>query len=139
MPKTDKPVQAACESYSAYYHRLHQWEVDNGQWCYRCGHIASYLSAPGYRKLCSSCENLDLDKGEVTSGTYIRCPKCGHQFNPFETEEYHVFEDGEHEVTCGSCDHTFEVTTSVSYTFASPARVEEGEPEDEPEEEEDDE
>lgn len=55
---------------------------------------------------------------------YFRCPSCTGQFDPSDTETYILFHDGEHTIQCPDCNYEFDVITSVSYTFESPALIE---------------
>ena len=73
---------------------------------------------------CTDCRSMNTDDGEVTHDKYLRCPKCKNKWDPFECEDYHVAGDGEHDVYCVECDHTFEVVTHVSHSFESPAIIE---------------
>jgi hypothetical protein len=101
-----------------------QAEINVGERCYKCG---SYiLFAKGYQTLCSDCEGLRKDEA-ITHASLIRCPKCGDTRNAGNLWEIGIHEDGEHEITCGECDHTFTVKTFVSYSFESPARLPEEE------------
>ena len=54
----------------------------------------------------------------LDSDSELRCPKCGYCWR-VECEDG-VYEDGEHEVSCGECDHGFTVSTRVSFSFKSP-------------------
>lgn len=98
-----------------------------GECCSRC---ESPLIAPLFvpkpepaPRLCYSCRDLDEDLGEVDSDDFIRCPHCREQSRVHDGENYSMFEDGEHEVSCDSCGKDFTVSTSVSYSFSSPAIV----------------
>lgn len=54
---------------------------------------------------------------------------CGGDWNVFETDDYDLYSEGEHEVTCIDCNHEFEVSTTISYNFQSPKRLKEKEEE----------
>jgi uncharacterized protein YbaR (Trm112 family) len=56
---------------------------------------------------------------DITHAHMLRCPQCRHLFAT--DSEMGVYEDGEHEVYCTSCDHEFRVSTRVSFMFTSPA------------------
>lgn len=119
----------ATEDISARLKRERQVKIDSGENCSRCGiWIFTLNGGPGHRRECIACRAISEDRGEVSHTKYIRCPKCGESWNPWEGDDYDVFEEGPSSVTCGECDHEFEVTTTVSYTFTSPERV--AEPED---------
>jgi hypothetical protein len=97
-------------------------EVANGE---RCDSCRSMLLHPtGRPRTCGSCRDLAEDDGEVSHDERVRCPACKHTWNPRDNEEYDLLEDGEHSTTCGECGHDFEVSTSISWTFQSPALVE---------------
>jgi uncharacterized C2H2 Zn-finger protein len=142
MSETEK----AMESSQEFWARMKSEElrdVADGTRCFRC---KAYLpgwglsSKPGYKKACYECAQIDTPD-EVRNCKFIRCPKCGHSFNPFDGDpgdfSNDILRDGESDVICGQCDHQFEVTTNVSYTWDSPPRIEE-EPEPEDEESDDD-
>lgn len=48
-----------------------------------------------------------------------KCPHCGHDCCVIDNEWWELYEEGEHEVTCPSCDQDFTVSTSVSYSFST--------------------
>jgi hypothetical protein len=94
--------------------------VEAGEKCYKCGgFIVSFSNKNKSRQLCSQCESLE-EKDEVDHDSLIRCPKCKASWDISEHEDYHLYEDGEHDVTCYDCNHEFKVTTNVSYSFTSP-------------------
>ena len=97
-----------------------QAEVDAGKWCSRCGHYL--LFAKGHPDKCHSCKSLD-GPGEVSHHKYIRCPKCFRSFDPSDADYYSLYREGDHQVTCGDCSHQFDVSTRISYTFTSPAKL----------------
>jgi hypothetical protein len=57
---------------------------------------------------------------ELCHSDLVRCPKCCQTFNPGESDCHELYGDGEHEICCEECNHTFEISTHVSYTFVSP-------------------
>lgn len=97
---------------------------DAGERCTHCG--AMIFPATGHRSRCSDCDSLDQPE-EVEHGSHIRCPACGDSWQPHDREDYSVLSDGENSVRCSECAHEFTVKTVVSYTFTSPARIQEGE------------
>jgi uncharacterized protein YbaR (Trm112 family) len=106
-----------------------QRQIANGEVCYACGAYNGLLRTPGRGQLCDGCQALRDDPSEAAHGSRIRCPRCRSTFKLFEDDYYELLEEGEHEFTCPECAHTFEIVTSVSYSFRSPAL--------EPEEEDD--
>jgi len=96
-------------------------KVASGETCSKCSKwIFSIGGPPGHTRMCAACKELG-GKDEATHHKLIRCPKCGHTFNPYDCEMYEVFEDEEHDISCVSCDHEFTVSTRMSYSFTSPA------------------
>ena len=93
-----------------------------GELCMRC-ETAQYSRGSGNPRLCLDCQSLDTDSDEVTHDDYIRCPRCHHQHRVSDGDNYDLYEDGEHDFNCQSCDYDFEVSTSVSYMFRSPALI----------------
>jgi hypothetical protein len=94
-------------------------KINNGDVCFRCHKIQ--IRSTGEKSLCSQCRELESGD-EVFHNKFVRCPKCGDTFDPYETEDYKLLYDGGHDVTCDNCDEEFEVTTYVDYEFKSPAR-----------------
>jgi hypothetical protein len=48
-----------------------------------------------------------------------KCPHCGYDCDVSQNEWWRLYEEGEHEVTCPSCDNDFTVSTRVSYSFST--------------------
>lgn len=96
-------------------------EVAAGEKCYQCGDFILY--SKGVRILCFDC-NKATEDGELNHDRFLRCPKCRELWNPMDSEDYQVFQEDSHDVSCQECGHDFEVSTAVSYTFTSPAMVE---------------
>lgn len=104
----------------------------NGEYCDKCGsHIM--FGGKGYTTYCHQCNGL-YDKSTLVHNSLIRCPKCMMNFSAFECD-YELMSEGEHSVNCIECDHFFEVTTSIQYTFHSPSAGEEQESREDEEEE----
>ena len=111
-----------------------QAQVDSGEDCQKCG---SFLMFPkGYPTLCTSCKKAEGTE-EIWHDSFVRCPKCGYMWDPMVCEDYHLLSDGDHDAFCCECDHEFAMGTSVSFSFKSPARIQEEEPEPVEEEEDD--
>jgi NMD protein affecting ribosome stability and mRNA decay len=101
-----------------------QAQIEEGRLCYKCGGYILLGKRVG-RALCADCQILSAKDTAVQHPIFVRCPECGHTWNPGDEDDYSVYEDGEHEVACGVCDHNFEISTTVRYTFESPERVQE--------------
>ena len=93
--------------------------IANGENCSQCNRII-VGERRGLRQLCGQCRNI-AEPGELRHSSIFRCPSCRHTSTPERAELYELYDDGEHEITCDRCDHTFSVETHVSYTFTSPA------------------
>lgn len=91
-----------------------------GELCSRCERFIVY--AKGYPQICGECKSLG-EQGEIHHDSEVRCPKCGKSWEVGNGDDYELYGEGSHDVTCGSCDHEFEITTWVSYTFLSPERI----------------
>lgn len=48
-----------------------------------------------------------------------KCPHCGVTSDVGDNEWYKLYEEGEHEVTCPSCDEDFIVSTHVVHSFST--------------------
>lgn len=98
----------------AYRHAKRQ----AGEICSNCS--GTILWPKGRLSVCDDCLALEQEKGEVSHENRIRCPGCRRAFDPCEFEDLYLFQEGEHEVLCPSCDCSFEVKTIVRYSFQSP-------------------
>ena len=95
--------------------------IANGEICTECGgYITTFGN--GHPGRCRQCKDADSQQ-ELTHDKYIRCPKCGRKWDPYESEQYEILSDGEHSASCVECGHEFQVTTDVSYSFTSPERI----------------
>lgn len=56
-----------------------------------------------------------------------KCPHCGHVCDISEESWYRLYEEGEHQVACPSCDGDFTVSTRVSYSFSTDEQNEDDE------------
>lgn len=98
-------------------------EVAAGYKCSRCHGYLLFGSAglgAGMPTECAECASRHRPE-KWLSHREVRCPKCQHTWNPAEEEDYELYEDGYHEATCSSCGHEFELSTTVTYLFESPA------------------
>lgn len=109
-------------AYHAASNRERQAEIDRGMWCYQCH--AYIIFSNGHRTKCAQCNRLDGPE-EVRHDKFVRCPACVATFEPSDADYYSLYRDGEHTVHCPHCSAEFEITTHVSYTFTSPARISE--------------
>lgn len=98
-------------------------QKQEGEVCMTCG--AYLVIGKGHPQNCLQCSDAEKPD-ELRHDKFLRCPLCGETWNPSDAEDYEVYEDGEHDVTCQHCDFEFRVQTHVSWTFTSPARVPEG-------------
>lgn len=93
--------------------------VQNGDFCSSC---LSWLVAPkGFPELCYDCKSMKEDLDEVSHDEYLRCPFCREEEEVCYMEDYSLYQDGPHEITCTNCGKEYEITTNVSYSFVSPA------------------
>jgi hypothetical protein len=92
-------------------------QINNGE---RCSQCKAYIAIPqGYPTTCSSCRQLD-DSNSVNHHAYVRCPACHRHWCPGDYEDYDILGDGEHDVRCVHCEHKFQISTHISWTFESP-------------------
>lgn len=115
---------------------MSQQQIDSGEQCRQCGAYIVHFKNPGRPCLCYACKQLAGDD-ECAHPSRLRCPRCRTTWDPWDGDDYELLSDGPHEVTCPDCDHTFEVTTRVAYTFTSAAIEPETEPEPDQDEDED--
>lgn len=95
-------------------------ERADGRRCCRCDkyQFSPYASVPGP---CADCLALATDDEEVHHDSRMRCPACGHE-EKVDCDWGHLYEEGEHRVSCQACEEDFTVSTRVEYTFVSPPR-----------------
>ncbi len=48
-----------------------------------------------------------------------KCPHCGHDCNVSDNDWWQLYEEGEHEVECPSCEEGFAVSTHVEHSFST--------------------
>lgn len=48
-----------------------------------------------------------------------RCPHCGTAHDVSDRDWTHLYEEGEHEVECPTCDLGFTVYSNVSFSFST--------------------
>ncbi|MDQ5978809.1 MAG: hypothetical protein QG602_1783 [Verrucomicrobiota bacterium] len=60
-----------------------------------------------------------LGRLEFFANDNPKCPHCGCECSVSHNEWWNLYEEGEHEVTCPSCDQDFTVSTRVSYSFST--------------------
>lgn len=103
--------------------------IEKGELCRLCRRYIVW--AKGYPQSCAECKAID-NPGELHHDREVRCPKCGHHWGVGDGEDYELYAEDAHPVTCGECNYDFEVVTHVSYTFVSPERIKPMESQDEP-------
>lgn len=47
------------------------------------------------------------------------CPHCRHTRDISEVGSWHLYEEGEHEITCERCELDYTVSTRASYSFST--------------------
>lgn len=108
------------------YHELEAKEREErknkGEICYRCSRFIIW--SKGYPQSCDGCKDIEK-REELRHDSKVRCPGCGHNWSVGDGDQYELYEEGEHEVSCDNCDLKFEITTYVSHTFISPERLKE--------------
>ncbi len=99
--------------------------------CKECGEIKEMFS---WEDHCSSCRKkialekvqADIEEAKTTgeevdtwSDDYVICPYCGHAHETcLGYEDFpEIYEEGSHKVECDECGKTFELETSVSYSW----------------------
>jgi hypothetical protein len=95
-------------------------QAENGDICYKCRHYILF-GGKGYPTQCNDCQLLNTSKEEVRHSSLIRCPHCGD--TSAIDDRYDLYEEGEHETWCNSCDKKYTVSTRVSFTFTSEPRI----------------
>lgn len=75
---------------------------------------------------CFDCKSIEGDDDEISTDDRARCPRCRHT-QAYHDDNYEWCSDGEHAVTCGNCGYDYEISTSVSFSFESPAMLPEAE------------
>lgn len=105
----------------------HKAKVKIGEECLKCGKLIHLegIDTPGHPEECRDCKELCTEDGEVTHNDFIRCPACRNQMRIMGGDDYDSYGEGEHEIMCDGCEFEFEITTEVTYTFTSPAILEE--------------
>jgi len=96
-----------------------------GEECSRCGRYlftSIFNTRPPGPRQCSTC-NSRSEPEPFQSDSELRCPSCLDVWSPSDSEDYQVYEEGEHDVACQGCGHDFIVSTMVTYDFTSPEQV----------------
>jgi hypothetical protein len=125
MDESTKEFLAQTRRYLDELNREEAEKKQRGESCSLCGNWIG-ADAPGYPRRCFECERLIKNRGAVSHERYVRCPACGSSWTAGESVGENVFEDGCHRVECQSCRIEFEVGTTVSYRFTSPALTQGG-------------
>lgn len=56
---TKRPTHIEGEGFVEYRRRVDTWQIANGEKCYRCKRMATFLNPPGRRNLCCECECIE--------------------------------------------------------------------------------
>lgn len=107
------------EAWNAAYAKDREDRKAKGELCSECGTFIVW--SKGFPDRCGDCKALDKPQ-EVHHHSKIRCPKCLRDWRVGDGDDYHLYEDGDHEVNCGYCGHDFTVITHITYSFESPAQ-----------------
>lgn len=110
------------ETYRAADRAERDQEKRDGTRCSTCETYISITFKKGSPEECYDCKEAQKP-GELRYSAKPRCPACMKTWNPGDTDDYDLYNEGEHEVTCPNCEHKFEVSTHVEYSFTSPERV----------------
>ena len=106
----------------------HKAQKDIGERCMQCGEYM-LLSVPGNPRSCASCNRLDTVLDREQGHDYrIRCPKCHQSFDVNDHLEqcgdYDIYQEhDDYEICCVFCEHIFSIVVNVTYTFYSPAII----------------
>lgn len=95
-----------------------------GELCQLPGCNRFIVYSQGHPQICSDCKALDKPE-ELDHPSDIRCPKCGHHWSVWETDDHELYAEGEHDVKCDRCNHEFMIVTEITYSFESPERIKE--------------
>ncbi len=93
--------------------------------CKDCGKVFNGLS---FEDECYTCRKdryyktikqqlLDGEEDSTDCENEVICPWCGEIYEI--DDEYHLYEDGEHNLVCPNCEKRFLVNTSVSFSFST--------------------
>jgi len=108
-----------------------EYEVGIGKRCYQCGALIYVCHGRVQTRMCVSCKDLnEKHDRDVTHDDFVRCPRCGNRDKISDWDcDYgdEKYMDGEHEITCGECDHEYTITTHCSYCYTSPKMLTEEE------------
>lgn len=95
--------------------------IANGETCWQCER--GIVHPVGNRSLCFECNDL-ITPDECDHEKYVRCPKCGTHWDPYETEDYNIWaEHDAYSVLCEECEYLFTVRVMVTYNITSPERL----------------
>lgn len=60
-----------------------------------------------------------MDRIDYVQNDDPRCPHCDNIIDISANEIYELYEEGDHEITCGCCEKAILVRTNVKYTFST--------------------
>lgn len=96
-------MKAICEVCGREFDKL-PWESDK---CYSCK-TKEYQS-----ELSEQIKSGESDSTVCEDEIY--CPYCGEIYEI--SDDYDLYDEGEHEIECSECERKFTVNTNVSYSF----------------------
>ncbi len=56
---------------------------------------------------------------EFESADNPKCPHCGHIYDIQANEAWELYEDGDHEAECPSCNLKFEIAVIATYSYST--------------------
>lgn len=48
-----------------------------------------------------------------------KCPHCGDDYSINDSDAWELYQEGEHEIKCPGCDHTYTATAQVSFSYST--------------------
>jgi uncharacterized C2H2 Zn-finger protein len=105
------------------WNAYHKAQEEAGERCPKCKAFMLGLFKKSSKSFCQSCISLISDEKTVDHHIFVRCPKCQMTMDVYYYQFENLHMEGEHKIMCQECEHEFEVTTEVQYTFTSPELI----------------